>query len=192
MSEFSESFHACTSNRGSVITMLRSAGVSGLIAGSNERCVSFVIDDPEREDDVLAASQGVLVRYHYGEDHGLWIKLYRDDKPLTAIALVWDLGSDTFAELGEEEKPQKAESASQIAQKLARAGVLGDAEAIALCRVLEAFSPEDLDARARVTEAIPRLLGFAAHRWLSAAYVQASGTEEMRELFPGAEVVEIA
>jgi hypothetical protein len=192
MSEFSESFHACTSNRGSVITMLRSAGVSGLIAGSNERCVSFVIDDPEREDDVLAASQGVLVRYHYGEDHGLWIKIHRDGEPLTAIALVWDPDSDTFAELEEQEKPQKVEPASTIAQKLARAGVLGDAEAIELCRVLEAFSPEDLAARERVMEAIPRLLGFAAHRWLSAAYAQASGPEEMRGLFPGAEMVEIA
>lgn len=40
-------------------------------------------------------------------------------------------------------------------------------------------------------EIIPRLLGFAAYKWLSAAYSQASGPEEMRELFPGAEVVEI-
>ena len=192
MSEFSESFHACTSNRGSVIAMLRRAGVSGLIAGSNERCVSLVIDDPEREADVIAASKGVLARYHYGEDHGLWIKLHRDGEPLTAIALVWDPRARTFAELGEQEKPQRVEPAAKTAQMLARAGVLGDAEAIELCRVLEAFSPTDLEARGRVMEAIPRLLGFAAYRWLSAAYAQASGPEEIRGLFPGSEVVEIS
>ena len=191
MSEFSESFHTCTSDRGSVITMLRSAGVSGLIAGSNERCVSFVIDDPEREGDVIAASRGVLARYHHGEDHGLWLRFHRDGKPFTAIALVWDLDAASFEE-HEAEEHKQVETASQIAQKLARAGVLGDAEAIELCRVLEAFSPEDPAARERVMEAIPRLFGFAACRWLSAAYVQASGPEEVRALFPGAEVVEIA
>lgn len=191
MSEFSESFHAFTGNRGSVITMLRGAGASGLIAGSNERCVSFVIDDPEREGDVIAASQGVLARYHHGEDHGLWIRFYRDGKSFTAIALVWDPDAADFEEF-ETEEQKKAEPATQIAQKLARAGVLGDAETIELCRVLEAFSPEDPSSRERVMEAIPRLFGFAACRWLSAAYAQASGPEEMRALFPGAEVVEIA
>jgi len=191
MSEFSESFHAYTGNSGSVITMLRSAGVSGLIAGSNELCVSFVIDDLEREGDVIAASQGVLARYYQGEDHGLWVRFHYDGKPLTAIALVWDPDTGSFTELAEEER-ETVEPASQVAQKLARAGVLGDAEAIELCRVLEAFSPQDLAARERVMEAVPRLLGFAAYKWLSATYARASGPEEMRELFPGAEVVELA
>jgi hypothetical protein len=191
MSEFSESFHSYTGNSGSVITMLRRAGVSGLIAGSNEHCTSFVIDDPGREADVIAASQGVLARYHYGEDHGLWIKLHRDGEPLAAIALVWDVDAGSFGELDEEEKPQKVEPATQTAQKLARAGVLGDAEAIELCRVLEAFSPEDPGSRDRAVEAVPKLLGFAAYKWLSAAYVQSSSPEERRNLFPGAEVVDI-
>ena len=190
MSEYSESFQAYTSNRGAVITMLRGAGVSGLIAGSNERCVSFVIDDPEREGDIIATSQGVLARYHYGEDHGLWIRFHRDGKPLTAINLVWDPDADSFAEF-EEEVQEKAEPSTQIAQKLARAGVLGDAEAIELCRVLEAFSPEEPEEREHAMEVIPGLLGFAAYKWLSAAYFQASGPEEMCDLFPGAEVVEI-
>jgi hypothetical protein len=189
MSEFSESFQAYTSNRGSVIAMLRGASVSGLIAGSNTSCVSFVIDDPEREDDVIAASEGVLARYHYGEDHGVWIRFHRDGKPLTAITLVWDPDADSFAEF-EEAEPEKAEPSTQIAQKLARAGVLGDVEAIALCRALEAFSPEEPEERERGLGVILGLLGFAAHKWLSAAYAQASGPEEMSELFPGAEVVE--
>jgi hypothetical protein len=188
MSEFSESFHSYTGDSGAVIAMLRGAGVSGLIAGSNERCVSFVIDDPEREGDVIAASRGVIARYFHGEDHGLWVRFHYDGQQLAAIALVWDPTTDSFAELPEEER-ETVEPATQIAQKLARAGVLGDAEAIELCRVLEAFSPHDLAARERVMEAIPRLLGFAAFRWLSASYVQASGPEELRGLFPGAEVV---
>jgi hypothetical protein len=191
MSEFSESFHSYTGNSGSVITMLRGAGVSGLIAGSNERCVSFVIDDPEREGDVIAASRGVLARYFHGEDHGLWVRFHYDGEPLTAIALVWDPDTDSFTALAEEER-ETVEPASQIAQKLARAGVLGDAEAIELCRVLEAFSPQDPAARARVMEAVPRLLGFAAHKQLSASYAQASGPEALRALFPGAEAVELA
>lgn len=186
MSEFSESFQSYSDKSGSVITLLRAAGASGLIAASNWSCVSFVIDDPEREASVIAASRGVLARYYFGEDHGLWIQFYRDGEKLTSIALVWD---PEAGGMGEE---QAAEPASRIVQKLARVGVLADAEAIALCRVLEAFSPEDPGSRESAVEAVPRLLGFAAHRWLSTAYAQASGLEEMRQLFPGAEVVDIA
>lgn len=191
MSEFSESFHAYTSDRESVKTTLRRAAVSGLIAGSNDRCVSFVIDDPEREDAVIAETPGVIARYHYGEDHGLWIRFHYDGKPLTAIELVWDPDADSFAAFEEEAEPKKAEPAAQIAQKLARAGVLGDLEAIELCRLLEAFSPEAWEQHERARETLTTLLGFAASRWLSAAYAQASGSEEMREIFPNAEVVEL-
>jgi hypothetical protein len=186
MSEFSESYHAYTGNRGSVTTMLRSAGVSGFIAASNDRCVSFTIADAEREADVIAAGQGVLARYYFGEDHGLWVHVYRDGEKLTTIALVWD------EDAGDLEEPQEAEPPAEIVEKLERAGVLGAEEAEELGRVLEAFSPEDPGSCERAAEAVPRLLGFAAHAWLSAAYVQSSSPEELRDLFPGAEAVEIA
>lgn len=89
MSEFSESFHLYKGDRAAVISLLQGIGVSGLIAAGNERCVSFVIDDPEGEADVIAASRGVLARYYYGEDHGLWVRFYEDGNELTSLALVW-------------------------------------------------------------------------------------------------------
>ncbi len=186
MSEFSESYHAYTGNRASVTTMLRAAAVSGFIAASNDRCVSFTIDDAEREPDVIAAAEGVLARYYHGEDHGLWVHVYRDGEKLTTIALVWD--QDT----GDLEEPQEAEPPAQIVEKLERAGVLGEAEAEELGRVLAAFSPEDPGSCERAAEAVPRLLGFAAHAWLSSAYVQSSSPEELRDLYPGSEAVKIA
>jgi hypothetical protein len=184
MSEFSESYQAYPGDRASVVSLLRTCGVGGLIAAGNERCVSFVIDDPEREADVLAASRGVIARYYYGEDHGLWVRFYRDGEPLTAIALVWDPDTGGFEEQG-------VEPASQSVAKLAHAGVLGEAEAVELRRVLEAFSPEDPRSREHAVEVVPRLLGFAAYKWLSAAYVQETMPEDLRALFPGAEAVEV-
>jgi len=186
MSEFSESFQAYHPDRAPVVALLRTLGVGGWILASNARCVSFILDDPEREADVLAASRGVLARYYYGEDHGLWVRFYLDGEQLTAIALVWD--SDAG---GVQEEQEEVEPAARIVAKLAHAGVLGEAEATELRRVLEAFSPEDPGSREHAVEAIPRLLGFPASTWLSAAYVQETEPEDLRELFPGAEVVEV-
>lgn len=187
MSEFSESYHAYTGNRASVTTLLRAAGVSGFIAASSDRCVSFTIDDAAREADVITAGQGVLARYYHGEDHGLWVHLYRDGEKLTSIALVWD------EDAGDLEEPQEeADPPAQIVEKLERAGVLSEAEGEELGRVLEAFSPGDPGSCERAAEAVPRLLGFAAHAWLSSAYVQSSSPEELRDLFPGSEAVKTA
>lgn len=196
MSEFSESFQFYSDDREAASTLLRGAGASGLIAARTAHCASFVLDDPEREADVIAASRGVLARYFYGEDHGLWVNFYRDGELLTKIALVWDPEAAVQAPDAEPESEQdpapEPESASRVVQKLARAGVLGDAEAVELCRVLESFSPEDAASREHAVEAVPRLLGFAATTWLSTAYVQGSLLEEINRLFPGAEAVEIA
>ena len=185
MSEFSESFQSYQGDRAPVASLLRTLGVGGWILASNERCVSFVLDDAEREADVLAASRGVIARYYYGEDHGLWVRFYRDGEPLTTITLVWDPDAG-----GVQEELEEVEPAARVVAKLAHAGVLGEAEAMELRRVLEAFSPEDAGSREHAVEAIPRLLGFAAYKWLSAAYVQETVPEDLRELFPGAEVVE--
>ena len=185
MSEFSESFHSYSGDRTTVVALLRGAGISGLIAAGNERCVSFVIDDPEREADLVAASRGVLARYYHGEDHGLWIRFHRDGQDLASLALVWDdMGGDPESE-------EVAEPAEQVVEKLVRAGAIGAPEAVELRRILEAFSPDDLEARSSAVQAIPKLLGFAAYQWLSTAYVTATEPEDLRRAFPDAESVKV-
>lgn len=187
MSEFSESYHLYAGDKASVTTMLRAAGVSGFIAATSDRCTSFTIDDAEREPAVIAASPGVLARYYLAEDHGLWVHLYRDGEKLTTLALVWDQDTRDL-----EESPDETEPAAQAVAAFEQASVLGGAEAEELGRVLEAFSPEDPGSCECAMEAVPRLLGFAAHAWLSAAYVHSCAPEELRDLFPGSETVTIA
>jgi hypothetical protein len=185
MSEFSESFQLYGADRSAVASLLRGVGVGGLIAADNPRCVSFVIEDAEREDDIIAACPGVLARYYYGEDHGLWIRFYRDGHPLTTLALVWDRAVD------QESEPEEVEPAAQIVDKLAGAGVIDALESNDLRQVIEGFSPEDSSAYAQTAQSIPKLLGFAAFRWLSAAYLLETPPEDVRKLFPGAEIVDI-
>lgn len=184
MSEFSESFHLYKGDHAVVISLLQKIGVSGLIAAGNERCVSFVIDDPEREEDLLAASRGVLARYYYGEDHGLWIRFYEDGQDLASVALVWD-------DMGDDSEPQEAEPFALTVEKLARAGVIGAPDATELRRILEAFSTDDLEARPSAMQAVPTLLGFGAYQWLSTAYVTATELGDLRLVFPDAEVVKV-
>ena len=105
---------------------------------------------------------------------------------------MWDPDPESYEPFeSEEEKQEKAVPVSEVAQQLSRPEVLGDAEAGERCWLLEAFSPEVLDARERLMEAFPRSLGFGAFRWRSTEYAQASGPVEMRELFPGTQVVGI-
>lgn len=185
MSEFSESFQYYNANRSAAVALLRAAGVGGLIAANNERCVSFVVDDPEREASLIAASRGVLARYYYGEDHGLWIRFYRDGQPLTALVLVWD---QTVGDAGE---PEEVEPTSQIVEKLVGAGVIGARDSRDLHRILEEFSPEDPSSREQAGQRIPTLLGFAAFRWISTTYVLDTALEDIQQVYPGAETVEI-
>lgn len=188
MSEFSESFQSYQPDRAAVVTLLRTLGVGGWVIASNERCVSFLLGDPEREADVLAASRGVVARYYYGEDHGLWVSFYRDGQPLTALALVWD----SLTEPGFDAEPQEeAEPAAQIVEKLVGAGVIREPEAGELRRTLEAFSPEDPSSRERAVQGIPAALGFAAYRGLSMPYVLETEPEDLQRAYPGAEAVEI-
>jgi hypothetical protein len=186
MSEFSESFQAYPGDRASVVSLLRTTGVGGWIVADNERCVSFVIDDPEREADVIAASRGVFARYYYGEDHGLWVRFYRDGQPLTALSLAWD----PLAESAFDAEEQEAEPVAQVVDKLVGACVIGDPEAKELRRVLLEFSPEDPGSRERAVQTVPVALGFAAYRWLSMQYVLETEPEDLRRAYPGAEAVE--
>jgi hypothetical protein len=185
MSEFSESFHSYQGGRTAVVSLLHDVGVSGLIAGSNERCVSFILDDPERETDVVAASRGVLARYYHAEDHGLWVRYYQDGKDLTRVALVWD-DMGEYPEVAEEVEPT-----DQIVKKLTLAGVIKPAGPDELRRILEEFSPDDLDMRMSAVQVIPKLLGLAAYEWLSTAYVLSTELEDLRLVFPDAQVVKI-
>jgi len=90
MSEFSESYHLVGSVAESV-ELVRRAGRRGFVLPENDRFTCVIVDQPDAGADpaLLAMNRGLLLHYHYGEDHGVWIALYEDSSPATQLRLEW-------------------------------------------------------------------------------------------------------
>ena len=87
MSEFSDSLHFVGFNEDRAAERARAAGVACVVLGCNENTASVLV----RDADVLAiSSQGRVIRYQFGSDHGLWLSYIVSGKTVAKLELVWD------------------------------------------------------------------------------------------------------
>ena len=97
MSDFEDSYHPVTDAQGAQ-DLVRRVGRAGIVLPEQPPYSCVLIDQPAGGVDpqLLAANPGLLVRYQYGEDHGVWIDLYKGRVQITQLALEW--GPDFIGE----------------------------------------------------------------------------------------------
>src|ERR1700742_18635 len=91
MSEFSDSYHLRTKDPVEVSKLLRAARRHGAVLPTTTRYVPFLVDGRQEAgsaiEDVVAHNPGVLVHYCYGEDHGMWMRVFDRSTHVSTIEI---------------------------------------------------------------------------------------------------------
>lgn len=97
MSDFFDSYHPVADVQRAV-ALVRRARRTGLVLREEAPYTCVLVDQPDAGQDaqLLAANDGLLVTYQYGEDHGVYIDLYDHARVITRLALEW--GPDFLGE----------------------------------------------------------------------------------------------
>lgn len=180
MSEFSDSYHLLGSDARQVKRLLRAAQRHGAVlpAVQGRRWLALLVDGvadagaPAQV--VVQHNQGVLLHLAYGEDHGLWLRLFEGALAVGALALT-RRGGD-------------AGEPGRFCAALARLGGAG-AAAVARLEALVAHHADGAgDALPALRDEMVELLGLAAARQLSCADL-GRDRKALAERFPGLEPV---
>ncbi|WP_395699469.1 hypothetical protein [Aquabacterium sp.] len=92
MSEFSESYHLRSPSRRDASSLLARAGLAGFVFPAQDGWVSFVAAGTPFQPNatLLAANEGLLLRWAYGEDHGWGFDLHGGTQRLLGYGCDWE------------------------------------------------------------------------------------------------------
>ncbi len=164
--------------------MLVGLGAPAAIVGDNAKCVSFVVANDHDEDAVVRRSAGLLVRYYFGEDHGMWLRFFVDREEIGKLEFVCD---PMDPETGEDRTPGPPAITAGLPERLVALGALTPEGAVRIGELRASFDWTSHAAREALVEEIPGLLHLAACRWVSGDAFAHAG---MEGLPAGAELVE--
>jgi hypothetical protein len=97
MSDFDDSYHL-VGDIAAAQDLVARTGRDGVVLPEQAPYTCVLVNQPEPGIDpkLLSANRGLLLVYRYGEDHGVWIDLYKGDTTVAQLALEW--GPDFFDE----------------------------------------------------------------------------------------------
>jgi hypothetical protein len=97
MSDFDDSYHL-VGDVAAAQALVARTGRDGVVLPEHAPYTCVLVDQPEGGIDpkLLSASRDLLLVYRYGEDHGVWIDLYKGGAEIAELALEW--GPDFFDE----------------------------------------------------------------------------------------------
>ena len=179
MSEYSHSLHFLGKDVTEVERLMRQVHARGLILGSNGRTVSVLVGWDKKTE---LHSFGKMIDYAYGEDHGIWVRFYKDGHLDAKIVIIWDT-----LDIEEPEEEDRAGITEDLATILADAGFLDADRASRLASHVRAFNPEDWQDQDEFVDTLGSILEFCAFRWGKAddfAEIYAAD-EELREVILG-------
>lgn len=91
MSEFSDCYYYVDGDSKQVGQLLKAVRRFGIVLPAQGRFIPFLVDgayDAGRALDVVVeASRDLLLHYHYGQEHGVWLTAFRDSEPRLAFGL---------------------------------------------------------------------------------------------------------
>lgn len=161
MSEFSDSYHL----RGPIelasdaLSRARRRGV--ILPGA--RFTTVLVEQPEQGTDLhfIKAAGGVVLRWWYGEDHGVWCDLYEDGEALARLSAEWgpDFGVDADGNAVEGGTPR----GDFDDEEWTRLHLLDSEQADAMRRLCLAAALEPRD----VADEVAALLGIEHYRHLA-------------------------
>ena len=160
MSEFSESYHLRGATRGEATSLLSRAGLAGFVFPALDGWVSFVAEGESFKPNkrLLNSSQGVLLRWVFGDDHGWEFNVFDRAKKICDYNCSWD------EELLVEGKVNLAQLKKSLGLNLpALEGEAG----------LKIFYPQSVEQAFEVNPAyaFARAVGLTHFRWLSFEYL---------------------
>lgn len=153
MSEFSDSYHLRGPLELAKDALARARRRGVILPGATFTTV--VVEQPESGTDLhfVKCAGGVVVRWWYGEDHGVWCDLYEDGEALARLSAEW--GPD----FGFEDVPRGRFDD----EEWARLHLLGPEQADTMRRLCEAAAGEQRD----VADEVAALLGIEHYRHIA-------------------------
>jgi len=177
MSEFSENYHLRGTSRRDAIALLERAGLTGYVFPALDGWVSFVAEGepfkPNQE--LIAANEGVLLRWVYADDHGWAFDCFKARKRLLSYECSWD------EDIQIPSKIKHAEIERALGMELP--ALAGDAGA----QILYPDSIEQL-IELKPAYAFAKAVGLPNYRWLAYDYL-ARDEERGHPIPPGVQRV---
>jgi hypothetical protein len=160
MSEFSESYHLRGTSRREAITLLERAGLAGYVFPALDGWVTFVAEgEPFKLNErLVAANEGVLVRWVFADDHGWAFDVVKARKPILRYECSWE------EEIEVDGKISHAALQQALGMELPR--LAGEAGATVLY-------PESIEQLLEVKPAysFAKAIGLTNYRWLAYDYL---------------------
>jgi len=160
MSEFSESYHLRGTSRREAITLLQRAGLAGYVFPALDGWVTFVAEgEPFKLNErLVAANEGVLVRWVFADDHGWAFDVVKARKPILRYECSWEEEIEVDGKI--------SHAALQQALGMELPGLAGEAGVTVLY-------PESIEQLLEVKPAysFAKAIGLTNYRWLAYDYL---------------------
>ena len=160
MSEFSESYHLRGTSRREAIALLERASLSGYVFPALDGWVTLVAEGEsfKLNERLVAANEGLLVRWVFAEDHGWAFDVFKSKKRILKYECSWE------EDIEVEGKVSHAELQTALGMELP--ALAGEAGAAALY-------PESIEELLdlKPAYAFAKAIGLSNYRWLAFDYL---------------------